>query len=122
MKKNTTFVDETQQNIVPLLKDGLPRQAFAIVEDPDCPSTWHLPHHTEEVMQAVTSRVSYERSVDWVLIAKAIVQLSRPGIDGCYVVSDRRLSLEAACHLASHYHKAGRRVPYALCICIVMYG
>ncbi|MCX6006059.1 MAG: hypothetical protein NTZ34_02210 [Chloroflexi bacterium] len=119
MKMNK--VDETQQNIVTLLKDGLPRQAFAIVEDPDCPSTWHLSHHTKEVMKAVPGSVSLERSVDWVLMAKAIVQLSRPGIDGNCVVSDRRLSLEAACHLASHYHKAGRRVPYALCICIVMY-
>lgn len=120
--KNDRFVDETQQNIVPLLQDGLPRQAFAIVEDPECPSTWYLPHHTGQVMQAVTGKVSYERSVDWVLMAKAIVHLSRSGIDGHCLLSDRSSSLEAACHLASHYHKAGRTVPYGLCICIVMYG
>ena len=29
-----------------LTKEGLPKEAFAIVGDPDDPETWKLPHHT----------------------------------------------------------------------------
>jgi len=28
-------------------KEGLPKEAFAIVGDPEDPETWKLPHHTK---------------------------------------------------------------------------
>lgn len=117
----TPKIDETQQNLVPLLKDGLPSQAFAIVEDPECPSTWYLPHHTRHIKQAIAGDYTSESTVDWMLMGKAIVTLSRPYIDGKCIVSDKRLLLEGAHHLVRHYRNAGRRVPNALRICLVMY-
>ena len=114
--------DDTQQNIIPLLKDGLPSQAFAIVEDPECPSTWYLPHHTNQIKQAIAGNSTSESTVDWLLVGKAIVMLSRPYIDGKCIVTDQRLLLEGARHLIGHYRTAGRRVPSALRICLVMFG
>jgi hypothetical protein len=120
MKMNK--VDYTQQNIVPLLKDGLPSQAFAIVEDPECPSTWYLPHHTGQIKQAIAGKRSIDSTVDLMLMGKAIVTLSRPYIDGKCIASDKRLLFEGARHLVSHYRAAGRRVPNALRICLIMFG
>lgn len=114
--------DETQQNPVPFLKDGLPGQAFAIIEDPDSPSTWYLPHHTSRIIQALSGDCSLESTVDWMLMGRAIVTLSRPHIDGKCIASDKRLLFDGARHLLSHYRIAGRRVPNALRICLVMYG
>jgi hypothetical protein len=36
-------------------KEGLPKEAFAIVEDPDDPSTWKLPHHTKAILRVQAS-------------------------------------------------------------------
>ncbi len=118
----TNNFDESQQNTVPMLKDGLPRQAFAIVEDPEFPSTWHLPHHTPQIMQSILGHCSPESTVDWALMGKAIVMLSRPCIDGHCITSDKYLLLEATRHLLNHYHTAHRPIPNALRICLIMFG
>ena len=34
-------------------KEGLPKEAFAIVGDPQDPETWKLPHHTKEIFRAL---------------------------------------------------------------------
>lgn len=107
-------IDETQQNIVPLLNGGLPRQAFAIVEDPECPSTWYLPHHTKRIKRVLLAGDNLQCTVDWKLMGKAIVDLYRQVIDiGC-LVSDDRLLAEGASHLEAHYLMAGRPVPSEL--------
>jgi len=117
---NTT--DETQQNPIPLLKDGLPSQAFAIVEDPDSPSTWYLPHHTGRISQALAGSCSLESTVDWMLMLRAIVALSYPNITSQCPTSDKRLLFDGARHLLSHYRIAGRPVPNALRICLIMFA
>ena len=45
-------------------RDGLPKEAFAIVGDPDDPETWKLPHHTKAILRA-SSRLDIEKTVDW---------------------------------------------------------
>ncbi|MDD5313366.1 MAG: hypothetical protein PHO26_10060 [Dehalococcoidia bacterium] len=103
---------------MPLLQDGLPRQAYAIVEDPDLPGTWQLPHHTKLVKRAVIGKIGYEHTVDWPLLEKSVLSLSRQGIDGRRVIADPRLIIDAARHLAAHYRKAGRQIPDVLCVLI----
>ena len=93
---NTT--DDTQQNPVPLLKDGLPRQAFAIIEDPESPSTWYLPHHTGQISQALAGHCKLESTVDWMLMGRAIVFLSYPNVTSQCPTSDKRLLFDGARH------------------------
>ncbi len=111
-------LDDEQKNQVPPLQDGLPRQAFAIVGDPELPGTWQLPHHTRVVKRAVIGKLGYEHTVDWPLLEKAVMSLSRQGIDGRRTIADPSQIIEAARHLAAHYRKAGRQIPNALCVLI----
>jgi hypothetical protein len=65
-------------------KEGLPKEAFAIVGDPDAPETWKLPHHTKEIMRALRSggaspRLDIEKTVDWDRMPAAVAALSRGG-------------------------------------------
>ena len=59
MKKKST--DVTQIEKIAPLKDGLPRQAFAIVPDEKDPAGWQLPHHTREVKRAAAGKVAMSR-------------------------------------------------------------
>ena len=43
-------------------REGLPKEAFAIVGDPEDPETWKLPHHTKAILRA-RSRLDIERTV-----------------------------------------------------------
>lgn len=110
--------DSEQENSIPVLQDGLPRQAFALVGDVELPGTWQLPHHTKVVKRAVIGKIGYEHTVDWPLLEKSVLSLSRQGIDGRRVVAEPWLIIEAARHLAAHYRKAGRQIPDVLCVLI----
>ncbi len=102
----------------PMLKDGLPWQAFAIVPDHEDPAGWQLPHHTREVKRAVPGKIGYEHTVDWLLLEKAALLLSRYGDEGRRVTADPELIIQAARHLAGHFRKGGRQIPNALCVLI----
>ena len=117
MKKKSTGVTKTEK-IDPLMKDGLPWQGFAIVPDKQDPAGWQLPHHTREVKRAAIGKVGYEHTVDWLLLEKAVLLLSRFGDEGKRVTADPELIIQGARHLAGHYKKAGRCVPDALCVLI----
>lgn len=99
-------------------RDGLPWQAFAIVPDKEKPETWQLPHHTEEVKRAVRGKAGYEHTVDWLLLDKACLLISRYGDEGRRVSADPELIIQGARHLAGHYRKAGRQIPSSLCVLI----
>ena len=114
MKKKSTDVTQIEK-IAPPLKDGLPRQAFAIVPDEKDPAGWQLPHHTKAVRAAVGK---VEQTVDWLLLEKAVTLLSRFGDEGRRVTADPELIIQGARHLAGHYKKAGRQIPNALCVLI----
>ena len=45
----------TVKEALPKTKEGLPREAFAIVGDPSDPDTWKLPHHQKSILRALTS-------------------------------------------------------------------
>jgi hypothetical protein len=96
----------------PLLKDGLPMHAFAIFADVDDASTWQLPHH----IKTLGSPAKDEQTVDWTLADRAVLLISRYGIDGHRVIADPELIIEAARHLAGHYRANGRPIPTALCV------
>jgi len=100
------------------LQNGLPWQGFAIVPDKEDPQGWQLPHHTREVKRAVLGKVGYEHTVDWLLLEKAALLLSRFGDEGRRVSADPELIIQAARHLAAHYRKAGRQIPPSLCVLI----
>ena len=97
----------------PILQDGLPMQAFAIIGDSDDLDTWQLPHHTKYL--GVPGK-GVEQTVDWPLADKAVLLISRYGIDGQRVLADPQLIINAAIHLAGHYRKAGLPIPNALCV------
>ena len=88
--------------------------AFAIFADVDDTSTWQLPHHT----QTLGSPAKDEQTVDWPLADRAVLLISRCGIDGRRVIADPELIIEAARHLADHYRKAGKPIPVSLCVLI----
>ena len=89
-----------------ITREGLPRQAFAIVGDPQDPETWKLPHHTPE------------KTVDWNRMPAAVAALSRGGYRGERVKAEPGEIISAARHLAAHYRKAAKSVPDTLAVLI----
>jgi len=101
-----------------ITKEGLPREAFAIVGDPDDPETWKLPHHTRAIFRALQGRLDIEKTVDWDRMPAAVAALGRGGYRGERVQADPEEIIKAARHLARHYEKAGKRVPDTLGVLI----
>jgi hypothetical protein len=102
-----------------ITKEGLPKEAFAIVGDPQDPSTWKLPHHTKAIFRSLRSggaspRLDIEKTVDWDRMPAAVAALSRGGYRGERVKASDEEIIQAARHLARHYEKAGKSVPDTL--------
>ena len=96
-----------------LTKEGLPREAFAIVGDADDPSTWKLPHHTRAIRRA-SSRLDVEKTVDWDRMPAAVAALSPGGYRGERVKASPGEIIKAARHLANNYKAAKKSVPDTL--------
>jgi len=99
-------------------KEGLPREAFAIVGDPQDPDTWKLPHHTKAIFRYLRGRIGLEKTVDWDRMPAAVAALSPGGYRGERVQASEEDIIKAARHLARHYEKAGKSVPDTLCALI----
>jgi len=97
--------------------EGLPCQAYAICDSTQ-PALCKLPHHTREISRAVRGKVGMERTVDWSLVEVAVQAISRAGYQGQRVQATENQIIDAARHLARHYHKAGKPLPDALAILI----
>lgn len=95
-------------------KEGLPKEAFAIIGDPDEPETWKLPHHTKAIFRAVKGKLDIEKTVDWDRMPAAVAALSPSGYRGQRVDASPEEILKAAKHLAGHYRKAGKPLPDTL--------
>jgi len=117
-KSQNNLPDPEEEKDLPLLKDGLPVQAYAIAPDKEDPSGWQLPHHTKEVKRAAQGKVGYEHTVDWLLLEKSVQLVSRFGDEGRRVTADPELIIQAARHMAAHFRKGGRQIPTALCVLI----
>jgi hypothetical protein len=94
-------------------QEGLPPEAFAIVGDPQDPSTWKLPHHTSAILRA-RSRLDVEKTVDWDRMPAAVAAVSRGGYRGERVQASAEDIIKAARHLAAHYEAANKPVPDTL--------
>jgi hypothetical protein len=97
-----------------LAKDGLPREAFAIVGDPTDPETWKLPHHKKSILRALKGRLDIEKTVDWERMPAAVAALSPGGYRGRRIKASPEQILQAARHLAAHYLKAAKALPDTL--------
>jgi len=95
-------------------KDGLPKEAFAIVINPENPDTWQLPHHKKSILRALRGRLDIEETLDWAGMDMAVAALSPAGYGGRRVAARPEEILEAATHLAEHYRKAGKSLPDTL--------
>jgi len=92
-------------------KEGLPKEAFAIVGDPEAPETWKLPHHKKSIFRAMKGRLDIEKTVDWERMPAAVAALSPRGYRGQRVDASPEQILAAAKHLADHYRKADKPLP-----------
>ena len=99
---------------LPKTKDTLPKEAFAIVGDPDDPDTWKLPHHKKSIFRALQGRLDIEKTVDWERMPAAVAALSSGGYRGQRVDAGPEEILKAARHLANHYQKADKPLPDTL--------
>jgi len=95
-------------------KEGLPKEAFAIVGDPDDPETWKLPHHTKSILRVLKGKLDIEKTVDWERMPAAVAALSPGGYRGQRVDASPEEILLAAKHLASHYRKDDKPLPDTL--------
>ncbi len=95
-------------------KDGLPKEAFAIIGDPDDPDTWKLPHHKRSIYRALKKRLDMEKTVDWERMPAAVAALSPGGYRGQRVEASPEQILQAARHLADHYRQADKPLPDTL--------
>jgi hypothetical protein len=93
-------------------KEGLPREAFAIMGDPADPESWKLPHHKRSIYRALKGKLDIEKTVDWARMPAAA--LSPAGFRGQRVAASPEELLKAARHLADHYRKANRPLPDTL--------
>ena len=93
------------------LKEGLPREAFAI--DPADPETWQFPHHKKSISRALKGKLDIEQTVDWERMPAAVVALS-PRYRGRRVATSPETIIRAARHLAEHYRKADKPLPDTL--------
>jgi hypothetical protein len=96
-----------------LTKEGLPKEAFAIVGDPNNTETWKLPHHTKAILRA-RGRLDVEKTVDWDRMPAAVAAVSRGGYRGERVQASAEDIIKAARHLAAHYAAANKPVPDTL--------
>ena len=94
-------------------KEGLPREAFAIVGDPQDPATWKIPHHTKAILRS-RGRLDLEKTVDWDRMPAAVAALGPGGYRGERVQASAEDIIKAARHLARHYEAAGKSVPDTL--------
>jgi hypothetical protein len=104
----------TVREALPETKEGLPKEAFAIVGDPDDPETWKLPHHKKSIFRALQGKLDIEKTVDWDRMPAAVASLSPAGYRGQRVDASPEEILKAARHLADHYRKAGKPLPDTL--------
>jgi hypothetical protein len=95
-------------------KEGLPKEAFAIVGDPQDPETWKLPHHTKDIFRALQGRLDIEKTVDWERMPAAVASLSKGRYRGERVQASAEDIIKAARHLAAHYQAANKPVPDTL--------
>ena len=99
---------------LPKTKDGLPKEAFAIVGDAEEPETWKLPHHQKSIFRALRGKLDIEKTVDWERMPAAVSALSPGGYRGQRVEASPGDILKAAKHLAGHYRKADKPLPDTL--------
>jgi hypothetical protein len=99
---------------LPGTKEGLSKEAFAIVGDPDDPGTWKLPHHKRNIFRALQGKLDIEKTIDWEQMPVAVAALSPAGYRGKRVDASPGEILKAAEHLASHYRKADEPLPDTL--------
>jgi len=92
-------------------KEGLPKEAFAIVGIPEDPGTWKLPHHRKSILKALKGKLDIEKTVDWEQMGVAIAALSMGGSRRRRVEASPEQILEAAIHLAGHYRKSSNPLP-----------
>lgn len=96
------------------MKDGLPREAYAMIGAADHPDTWKLPHHTRTITRALRGRMDLEDTVDWDRMPAAVAALSPGGYRGQRVQATAEEIITAAKHLAAHYRHAEKPVPDTL--------
>jgi hypothetical protein len=96
---------------LPKTKDGLPKEAFAIVGDPEDTDTWKLPHHKRSIFRALRGKLDIEKTVDWARMPAAVLALSPGGYRGQRVAASPEEILSAAKHLAGHYRRADKPLP-----------
>ena len=104
----------TIKKVLPKTKEELPKEAFALVGDPEDPDTWKLPHHQKSIFRAIQGKFDIEKTVDWDRMGTAVAALSPVGYREQRVAASPEQILEAAGHLANHYRKAGKPLPDTL--------
>ena len=95
-------------------RESLPREAFAIVGNPEDPETWKLPHHKKSIFRALRGKLDIEKTVDWDRMPAAVAALSPGGYRGQRIDASPEEILLAAKHLAEHYRKASGPLPDTL--------
>ena len=95
-------------------KEGLPKEVFAIVGDPEDPTTWKLPHHKKSIFRALRGKLDIEKTVDWERMVAAVATLSPGGYRGQRVDAGPEQILQAANLPAAHYRQADKPLPDTL--------
>ena len=95
-------------------KDGLPKEAFTIIGDPEDSDTWKLPHHKKSIFRALQGKLDIEKTVDWESMPAAVAALSPGAYRRQGVEANPEEILNAAKHLAGHYRKADKPLPDTL--------
>ena len=101
----------TVKETSPISEEGLPREAFAIIGNPEDPDTWKLPHHKKSILRALRGKLEVEKTVDWERMNAAVSVLTPHGYRRRRVEASPEEILEAAGHLAFHYRSVNTPLP-----------
>ena len=91
--------------------EGLLKEAFAMIGNPEDSHTWQLPHHKKSIFRALRGKLDIEKTVDWERMPVAVAALSPRGYRRQRVDASPEQILQAAKHLAAHYRKADKPLP-----------
>ena len=89
-------------------RNGLSREAFAIIGNPANSEKWQLPHYTRAIFKVLTGSLDVKRTIDWERFGAVVAAILPRNGAGKKIEASPGETIESARHLAAHCRNADR--------------